>query len=279
MLRSYDPARDRVHAHDVLRDLLVTEPYAYHPHPGDWDWWTFHADPRYRYVQLVGDHAVVMVSVDDHDVAAFGLLAEDAIAIGREHFGDERFTISGVALADVARVDVLERAGFTIDGTPWPGFEQPTASVERVAAEGYEIRRLAGEDEHVARADAARLAFRSTLDPDAHRARYLRFMRSPAYEWAQDIVAVAPDGTVAAFAVHWPDDVTSTAQYEPVGTHPDHQRKGLARALLADGIVRMRESGIALARVMTTGDNHGAIATYRNAGFQTVAEVATFRSR
>lgn len=45
--------------------------------------------------------------------------------------------------------------------------------------------------------------FRSTMEPEVHRARYRRFMTSPAYEPENDLVVIAPDGEVAALAIIW----------------------------------------------------------------------------
>ena len=83
------------------------------------------------------------------------------------------------------------------------------------------------------------------MEPDAHATRYLGFMRSVAYVPDHDLVAVAPDGRVAAFTVFWPDTELSLAQFEPVGTDPDFQRLGLGRAVLLDAFRRLEQSGIA----------------------------------
>ena len=108
------------------------------------------------------------------------------------------------------------------------------------------------------------------MEPDAHTARYLGFMRSVAYIPDHDLVAVAPDGRVAAFTVFWPDAELSLAQFEPVGTDPDFQRMGLGRAVILEAIRRLEQSGIAHARVMTNGDNYAAIALYEACGFEQV---------
>ena len=108
------------------------------------------------------------------------------------------------------------------------------------------------------------------MEPDAHATRYLGFMRSVAYVPDHDLVAVAPDGRIAAFTVFWPDTELSLAQFEPVGTDPDFQRLGLGRAVLLDAFRRLEQSGIAHARVMTNGDNHAAIALYESVGFERV---------
>jgi ribosomal protein S18 acetylase RimI-like enzyme len=283
LVKPYDPALQRGQAHQVLRELLAQGRAPYTPHPGDWDWWTFHADPRDRTEQLIGPHALASasinaVSMDDAEADAFGLPAEEAIELGRTMLPGIRFTMSHVSVADHARVAALAAAGFELEGTPSTLFERSTAGVSPGSVYGFEIRPLQGEHEHAARADAARLAFASTLDPEAHRARYLRFMRSPAYVLEHDLVAVAPDGIIASFAIYWQDDELSLAQFEPVGTHPDFQRRGLARAVLQEGLARLAAAGVRRARVMTGGTNERAQRLYRAVGFEPVDAVGTYRA-
>ena len=277
-MKPYDLGADRELAHRVLRTLLSRGPVPYTPHPGEWDWWTYHTDPREQTEGLIGAHSLVEVAIDINEVAAFGIPAEEAIGIGRTMLPGKRISVSHVSLADRARVETLRAAGFELDGPPSQLFERGTAGATRRPVEGFEIRSIRGEQEHAARADAARLAFASTLEPDAHRARYLAFMRSPAYVPEHDIVAVTPDGTIAAFTVYWRDDELSLGQFEPVGTHPDYQRRGLARAVLLEGLARLGATGIERARVMTGGSNEGAQKTYLAAGFEPVDQVGRFRA-
>ena len=277
-MRPYDPALDRELAHEVLRTLLSRGPVPYAPHPGEWDWWTFHADPRDQTECLIDAQALVEVALDDGEVASFGLAPEETIELGRTMLPETRFTVSHVSLADHARVAALRAAGFEVEGPPSPLFERGTSGASPRPIDGFEIRSIRGEHEHAARADAARLAFESTLEPEVHRARYLRFMRSPAYVTEHDIVAVAPDGTIAAFAIYWPDAALSLAQFEPVGTHPDFRRRGLAGALLHEGLARLAAMGIERARVMTGGANERAASTYLATGFELVDQVARYRA-
>ena len=59
-----------------------------------------------------------------------------------------------------------------------------------------------------------------------------RFCRTtPLYRPALDVVARAPDGSIAAFALGWLDPLTLGVELEPVGVVPEHQRRGLGAAV------------------------------------------------
>jgi ribosomal protein S18 acetylase RimI-like enzyme len=93
---------------------------------------------------------------------------------------------------------------------------------------------------------------------------------APGYDPDLDSVAVAPDGTVAAAAVAWLDHANRVGEFEPVGTRPSCQRRGLGRAVLLRGLSRMRERGMTTAIVRTNATNDPAIALYRSVGFSIV---------
>jgi N-acetylglutamate synthase-like GNAT family acetyltransferase len=77
---------------------------------------------------------------------------------------------------------------------------------------------------------------------------------------------VAPDGGFAAYIGIPYDEPNRYGIFEPVCTHPDHQRKGLARALMAEGLLRLRALG-AVDVTVDTGDMAAANAFYTAMGF------------
>ena len=48
---------------------------------------------------------------------------------------------------------------------------------------------------------------------------------------------------MAASAIMWLDEANSSAEFEPVGTHPGYRRRGLARAMMLHGMHRARAAG------------------------------------
>jgi ribosomal protein S18 acetylase RimI-like enzyme len=96
---------------------------------------------------------------------------------------------------------------------------------------------------------------------------YMTFMcSSPSFTHRLNLVAVTPDGSFASHVGVTYDHENHFGIFEPVCTHPDHRRRGLARALMYEGMRRLRELGATSASV-GTGDADPANALYRACGF------------
>lgn len=130
-------------------------------------------------------------------------------------------------------------------------------------AEGYQIRGMqkTREDaEKMMALTAAAFGHQHTFE------MYLNFMQSPNYEPELDIIAVAPDGTFVATSGFTIDTQNRIAQSEPVCTHPDHRRKGLARACILTGLRMLKDRGVERCYV-GAGDNPAANKLYEVIGF------------
>lgn len=131
--------------------------------------------------------------------------------------------------------------------------------------EGYTVRPLRGAAEVPAYVVLHRLAFDSTSMTTEWRGRTLR---SPWYDPRFDIVVEAPDGSLAGFCVTWFDSDRRIGQIEPLGVHPDQQRRGIGRALLFEILRRLQEAGATQAWVETISTWPAAIGAYESAGFR-----------
>ena len=138
------------------------------------------------------------------------------------------------------------------------------------------LRACAGLPEVAARATAQAAAFESAAPFERYLERFINFMRSPAYDPELDIVAVDPQGRVGAFCIVWPDLVNKVGLFEPVGTHPDFQRKGLGRAAMLEGMQRLQARGMNTAIVSTGEYNLPAIKLYEALGFTLVKRLGTY---
>jgi GNAT superfamily N-acetyltransferase len=103
---------------------------------------------------------------------------------------------------------------------------------------------------------------------DFHNAQeYQNFTRfAPCFHEELDLAAIAPDGSFAAYVGIPYDEVNRRGIFEPVCTHPDHRQKGLAQALMREGLLRLREKG-ARAVTVDTGDMLPANRLYDSLGF------------
>ncbi|MFI9627471.1 GNAT family N-acetyltransferase [Streptomyces sp. NPDC052042] len=72
---------------------------------------------------------------------------------------------------------------------------------------------------------------------------YQGVRQTAGYRGDLHILVEAPDGTMAASTIMWLDEANRTAEFEPVGTHRDYRRRGLARAMLLHGMHRARAAG------------------------------------
>lgn len=75
-------------------------------------------------------------------------------------------------------------------------------------------------------------------------------------------MAIASDGEISAFCTIWFDDVTRSAIFEPVATVPAHQRRGLGRSIMIEGLRRLQRLGATMAFV--SGYSSAANALYQS---------------
>jgi mycothiol synthase len=147
---------------------------------------------------------------------------------------------------------------------------------EMVIAEGYTLRTTHPDD----LADCQGIAdlLNAAFNRDFHNAEeYQNFARcAPSFRRDLDLVIVAPDGTFAVYVGIPYDAVNRRGIYEPVCTHPAHQRRGLARALMLEGLHRLKTLG-AIDATVDTGDMVPANALYSAMGFTEAYRVYGWR--
>ena len=122
---------------------------------------------------------------------------------------------------------------------------------ENPPAEGYKVRALGDRQDLPGRSWASWRAFHPNDPAEEYQGWewYLNIQRCPLYRRDLDIVAESPEGKIVSFCTVWFDDVTRSGFFEPVGTIPEHQRKGLARAVIYEGLRRLKWLGVTRAHV------------------------------
>jgi mycothiol synthase len=130
---------------------------------------------------------------------------------------------------------------------------------------GWTVREVGDEREWGERVEAHREVWHpSRVTPEAYR----RLRRAPGYDPLLDLVAVAPDGTFAAYCLCWFDPASRTGLFEPVGTRPAHRGRGLGRAVMLEGLHRLHRLGARTAAVTALSNNRAAIGLYESVGFR-----------
>jgi mycothiol synthase len=179
---------------------------------------------------------------------------------------------------DAALRGALEQLGFS---TISDASVHMTRSLDKpipdgLLPDGYQVRGSKGVEEVELRAAAQHGAFESSIPFDRYVERFINFMRSPVYDLQQDIVVIAPDGRIASFCKLWVDPINRIGNFEPVGTHPDFQRRGLGRAVMLEGLRRLQAWGMTQAILGTGIKNLPAIRLYEEVGFHTEIELLTY---
>jgi predicted N-acetyltransferase YhbS len=102
-----------------------------------------------------------------------------------------------------------------------------------------------------------------------------RLRECSLYDPGLDLAVETGDGEVAGYALFWFDPVTYVGLLEPMRVEDAFQRRGLARALLTEGVERLVQRG---ARRLKVGySTEPARALYTGAGFRVAATYTAYR--
>jgi mycothiol synthase len=172
---------------------------------------------------------------------------------------------------------LLTQAGFTIDRyfyrmqrsllAPIPQPELPA---------GFTIRALQGVDEVPAWNEMFNQSFVDhwSFEPETLEYR-LHWMQQPTYEAELDQIAIAPDGTFAAFSYSSIDRKENARAgclegwVNLLGTRRGFRQMGLGRAMLLTGLYLLKARGMETALLGVDSENpSGALRLYQSVGFQ-----------
>lgn len=205
-------------------------------------------------------------------------LEVEMIAVAEEHLaisgqGGKRVLRVWADSGDSLRREILEERGYTRGD--WPDHKLRRSIEAPIAitppAEGYCVRALGDVDELPARSWVSWKAFHPDEPDENYKGWdwYHNIQRAPLYRRDLDLIAEAPDGELAAFCTVWFDDVTLSGVFEPVGTAPVHQRRGLGKAVMCEGLRRLKRLGARMAYVSSYAAP--AHALYASVGFEQYA--------
>jgi predicted N-acetyltransferase YhbS len=101
-----------------------------------------------------------------------------------------------------------------------------------------------------------------------------RLQQTSLYDATLDLSLRTEDGAHAGYALFWFDPVTLVGMLEPMRVEDEHQRRGLARALLAEGLERLARRGARRLKVSFDGDAGRNL--YLGAGFVLTSTATTY---
>lgn len=191
---------------------------------------------------------------------------------GRQH---ETFTLSA-----------LERNGFAVVRYFFKmarPLNQPIPEPQLPA--GYILRHVASDSDIAAWVAAFNNSFidhwnhhPETIESHAH------WLKNPNYKPERDLIAVAPDGTLAAFCFCTINSAEnerngkSEGWIEKLGTVRGYRQQGLGTALLLAGMRRLKEDGVETACLgVDTNNPSGALRLYEAVGFQPTLTTVVYR--
>ncbi|MEU7133401.1 GNAT family N-acetyltransferase [Streptomyces sp. NPDC046261] len=179
-------------------------------------------------------------------------------------------------------VKALEQRGYirAVDGPFMACLERDLTELPDTPPlpDGYAIRAQHDDADVAGRAAAHRAAFGSTRITTE---RHARMRDAWPYRPELDLVVTSPAGDVVAYCQGWYDPVNAVGTFEPVGTHPDHRRLGLARAVCTAVLHAFARAGGRRAIVYSRGDAAYPVPKrlYESMGFTTYTRTHTFLGR
>ncbi len=183
-----------------------------------------------------------------------------------------------VAPEDTGRIKLLQAHGFHQENWSLIKMTRPLSDPIPTPQipDGFSIRNFRGEDEIDDWVALHRAAFGTqNLTPEYRRT----WMQVPGYNPALDLVAVAPDGTLAAYvyyAVRLEENEISrirTGAVDSAGTLPVYRGMGLARALLLAGLPRLKACGMETASLTTASYNVAMQQAAYRAGYRQTGQI------
>jgi GNAT superfamily N-acetyltransferase len=289
--RPYDGPADLRLMQDLVAALWADRREKSPHHVGDLAWGTYQHVGRdtewKRQLWLEGSRCVAWAWLDRPAELTFAVLPDCAVRdvvfdwFEREAEGEGPLTV-WMQDDDIEARDELGRRGY--HAHPGRSYVHYVLDLEQEVAEppvpdGYTFRTVRGEEDLRERVAVHRAVWHpSRVTEESYR----NVMAAWPYRPKLDCVAEAQDGRFAAYVLCWYDEQNQAGEFEPVGTHPDHRRRGLGAATCAFALRRLQAQGGRTAVVYAGGrdEDAPARALYESLGFrQHAAEVEWRRQR
>ena len=189
----------------------------------------------------------------------------------------ENFTLDHTCEAvNTHRLEILARNGFVQQSERILLFScELTGSIgEPIFPPGYTWRTVVPDDAVENLVELHRTAFGTKkMTVELRQA----IMAAPQYEMGLDLLALAPDNALAGFCICSLDEDNKSIGYtDPIGIHPLHQHKGLAKALVSAGIILLVSKGVKTIKLGTSSENPAMQQLARSLNFSCYSEKMWF---
>lgn len=165
--------------------------------------------------------------------------------------------------------DLLGEVGWKVD-EPWTPLRRRL--VEPVQDPGLRIE-VVGPELAAEWTAVVRASFGGTpLTPESAEDRWRAMTAGLPYADARSLLGFDDRRTAVAAVTVWSAGPEVPGLLEPMGVHPEHRGHGHGSAISVAAAAALRDMGSSSALVCTPSSNVGAVATYRSAGFELLAE-------
>jgi ribosomal protein S18 acetylase RimI-like enzyme len=135
-----------------------------------------------------------------------------------------------------------------------------------IVPEGFTIRSVDGRKDFQKLASNIRIVFGHG---EWFTAEILeRIAEASFYVKDLDLIAEAPNGDIASFCTFRIDPISNAAELEPIGTLPEYRGLGLAKALMIEGIKRLKKYQPLFIYIDGAADTPAANRLYETMGFE-----------
>lgn len=181
--------------------------------------------------------------------------------------------VSGSRENDSLRINFLESRGFRYSGkfAEVNMLRSLNASIpELVIQPGRKICSMAEMTGISDRAAIQREVWQPWTVGNVSDSDYDIFMQLPCYHPDLDVVALTPDGIIAAYVNGWIDPVNRIGDFGPVGARLEYRQQGYTRLVLLESLRRMKGYGMEEVCISTGIQNTPALKLYESVGFKVV---------
>ncbi len=149
------------------------------------------------------------------------------------------------------RIKLLTELGFENNGLEAIDFRYDTSiyATNEVIDSDFHFETFSEKYNYENHIETQRIAFGRTKD-QLDREWFETKCLAPGYSSDWDFIVVDSKGEHLAFCVAWLDEANKIAEIDPVGTHPDFRKRGLAKAVITNCFIELQRNGIKKAQIL-----------------------------